>query len=267
MRGDRTAAKRPTRAEQEKALRAGHTATPRERLRTTVRTTMAAATGTEEFFTILRSAGVLVDIQRFPSGDIRGYKVALPGDTNAKGEPVWFSGSTLGPDLSYPKISERLAPTESAPVDRHSGRRRTAWQQVTDAADRIPDVLDQADDAVGQAHITVLAETLDALPLIAPASYRPQLAQAAAAFERASRSCIRARHQQTQVTRRAIKAIVREPRPRTEPSSRFSSTPCSWPSSRPSTGTTSATTTSKPKPPAKQLNTYTPPTRPPPSSP
>ncbi|MGW6984020.1 hypothetical protein ACWGE1_32030 [Streptomyces sp. NPDC054932] len=140
---------------------------------------MAAATGTEEFFTILRSAGVLVDIQHFPSGDIRGYIVALPGDTNGNGEPVWFSGSTLGPDLSYPKISERLAPTEPAPIGRHSGRRQTAWQQVTDAADQIPDVLDQADDAVGQAHITVLAETLDALPLIAPANYRPQLAQAA----------------------------------------------------------------------------------------
>ncbi|WP_371588030.1 relaxase/mobilization nuclease domain-containing protein [Streptomyces virginiae] len=214
VRGDRTASKRPTRAEQEKALRAGHTATPRERLRATVRTSVAAATGTEEFFTILRSAGVLVDIQHFPSGDIRGYKVALPGDKNAKGEPVWFSGSTLGPDLSYPKIRERLTPTESTPTGRHSGRRRSAWQQVTDEAARIPDVLAQADDAVGQAHITVLAETLDALPLIAPASYKPQLAQAAAAFERASRSRIRARHQQAQATRRAIKAIVREPAPK-----------------------------------------------------
>ncbi|WP_405979928.1 relaxase/mobilization nuclease domain-containing protein [Streptomyces sp. NBC_00158] len=214
VRGDHTAAKRPTRAEKEKALRAGHTATPRERLRTTVRTTVAAATDTEEFFTILRSAGVLVDVQHFPSGDIRGYKVALPGDTNAKGEPVWFSGSALGPDLSYPKISERLAPTELAPMGRHSGRPPTAWQQVTDGVDQIPDVLEQADDVVGQAHITVLAEILDALPLIAPAGHRPQLAQAAAAFERASRSRIRAHHQQAQATRRAVKAIVREPAPK-----------------------------------------------------
>ncbi|MCX5377558.1 relaxase/mobilization nuclease domain-containing protein [Streptomyces sp. NBC_00091] len=214
VRGDRTATKRPSRAEQEKARRTGSATTPRERLRTTVRTAVAAATDTEEFFTILRGTEVLVDIQRFPSGDIRGYKVAFPGDTNAQGEPVWFSGSTLGPDLSYPKISERLAPTEPATKDGYSGRRRTAWQQVVDAAYRLPDVLDQADDAVAQAHITVLAETLDALPLIAPASYKPQLAQAAAAFERASRSRIRARHQQAQATRRAIKAIVREPAPK-----------------------------------------------------
>ncbi|MBW5481139.1 relaxase/mobilization nuclease domain-containing protein [Streptomyces bambusae] len=214
IRGDHTAAKRPTRAEQEKARRSGHAVTPRERLRTTVRTAVAAATDTKEFFTILRGAGVLVDIQHFPSGDIRGYKVALGGDTNKDGEPVWFSGSALAPDLSYPKISERLAPTGPGPTDRPPGRRRTAWQQVTDAATRIPDILDEADDAVAQAHITVLAETLDALPLIAPANYKPQLAQAAAAFERASRSRIRARHQQAQATRRAIKAIVREPAPK-----------------------------------------------------
>ncbi|MCJ0868563.1 relaxase/mobilization nuclease domain-containing protein [Streptomyces sp. AP-93] len=214
VRGDRTAAKRPTRAEQEKARRTGNATTPRERLRTNVRTAAAAATSTEEFFTILRGAKVLVDIQHFPSGDIRGYKVALPNDTNAKGEPVWFSGSTLGPDLSYPKISERLATTDPAPTSWHSGRRRSAWQQVANAAAQIPDVLDQADDAVGQAHITVLAETLDALPFIVPASYKPQLAQAATAFERASRSRIRARHQQAQATRRAIKAIVREPAPK-----------------------------------------------------
>ncbi|PWK72051.1 hypothetical protein BCL76_103280 [Streptomyces sp. CG 926] len=212
-RGDRTAARRPTRAEQEKARRTGRTVTPAERLRTTVRTAVAAATDTEEFFTIVRGTGVLVNVLHFPSGDIRGYKVALPDDTNAKGEPIWFSGSTLAPDLSYPRISERLAPTRSAPADQPS-RRRTAWQQVTDAATRIPEILAQADDTTAQAHITVLAETLDALPLIAPADYKHQLAQAATAFERASRSRIRAHPQQAQATRRAVKAIVREPAPK-----------------------------------------------------
>ncbi|MEU9298851.1 relaxase/mobilization nuclease domain-containing protein [Streptomyces sp. NPDC048269] len=267
VRGDRTAAKRPTRAEQEKALRAGHTATPRERLRTTVRTTVAAATGTEEFFTILRSAGVLVDIQRFPSGDIRGYKVALPGDTNAKGEPVWFSGSTLGPDLSYPKISERLAPTEPDPIGQHSVRRRTAWQQVTDAADRIPDVLDEADDAVGQAHITVLAETLDALPPSPPPATGPswprQPRPSSGPAAPASAPATTRPRPHAGPSRRSCG----NPHPRTAPSSRPSSTPSSWPSSRPSSGTTPASTTSRPKPLAGQPNTCTPPTRPPPSSP
>jgi hypothetical protein len=111
-RGDRTAAKRPTRAETEKAQRTGHHLTPRERLRATVRTAVALATSPEELFHLLsRSDGILIKVQRFPSGDIRGYKVALQGDTNTAGEPVWFSGSTLAPDLSFPKIRESLAAT------------------------------------------------------------------------------------------------------------------------------------------------------------
>ncbi|GAA0293910.1 hypothetical protein GCM10010302_35680 [Streptomyces polychromogenes] len=60
----------------------------------------------------------------------------------------------------------------------------------------------------------MLAETLDTLPLIAPTDYKHQLAQAATAFERASRSRVRAHHQQAQATRRAVKAIVREPAPK-----------------------------------------------------
>ncbi|MGW7492940.1 hypothetical protein ACWGKA_01285 [Streptomyces luteogriseus] len=37
--------------------------------------------------------GVRVDIQHFPSGDVRNYKVAVEGDTNAADEPIRFSGS------------------------------------------------------------------------------------------------------------------------------------------------------------------------------
>ncbi|WP_328969393.1 relaxase/mobilization nuclease domain-containing protein [Streptomyces sp. NBC_00239] len=213
IRGDRTAAKRPTRAEQEKARRTGRTTTPRERLRTTVRTALSAATSTEEFFQVLAGAGVLVDVQHFPSGDVRGYKVALDGDTNKDGHPVWFSGSTLAPDLSYPKIAERFT-SMFAPASPESDNSRPAWQQVTDATDRLPDLLDRSEEGVAQAHIAVLAETLDALPLIAPVDLQPQLLQAAAAFERANRSRIRARHEQAQATRRAVKAIVREPAPK-----------------------------------------------------
>ncbi|MFF9013573.1 relaxase/mobilization nuclease domain-containing protein [Streptomyces sp. NPDC014870] len=210
-RGDRTAAKRPTRAEQEKAHRVGNARTARERLRTTVRTALAAATAPEEFFRILKGSGVLVDIQHFPSGDIRGYKVALDGDTNAQGQPVWFSGSTLAPDLSYPKIADRLATSDTASVFPPES---AAWLRLTQAVDRMPDHIAHDDDGAGQAHIVVLAETLDALPIVAPANLQPQLVHAAAAFERASRSRIRARHQQAQATRRAVKAILREPAPK-----------------------------------------------------
>ncbi|WP_187413002.1 relaxase/mobilization nuclease domain-containing protein [Streptomyces sp. WAC01526] len=209
-RDDRTAAKRPTRAEQEKARRTGNPRTTREGLRTIVRTALSAATSTEEFFNILDGSGALVDIQYFPSGDIRGYKVALAGDTNKDGQPVWFSGSTLAPDLSYPKIIERLVSTEATVADPPHA---PAWRRLALAVDQTPDLLAHSEDDAGQAHIAVLAEALDALPLIAPGSLRPQLVQAAAAFERASRSRIRARHQQTQATRRAVKAILRTPPP------------------------------------------------------
>lgn len=210
-RGDRTATKRSTRAEQEKAHRTGRPQTARERLRITARTALAAATTPQEFFTILGGSGVLVEIQRFPSGDIRGYRTALDGDTNKDGQPVWFSGSTLAPDLSYPKISERLASAESpSPMPPEPD----AWRRLAQATDRVPDLLASSDDRTGQAHIAVLAETLDALPLVAPADLRPQLMRAAGAFERAGRSRIRADHQQARATRHAVKAILREPAPK-----------------------------------------------------
>ncbi|MET9917415.1 relaxase/mobilization nuclease domain-containing protein [Streptomyces sp. NPDC006435] len=210
-RGDRTAAKRPTRAEQEKARRTGNARTAREHLRTVVRTAVSAATNTEEFFRIVEGAGALVDVQYFPSGDVRGYKVALDDDTNAHGEPVWFSGSTLAPDLSYPKIAERLMATASTPAERADA---PVWRRLTRAVDGIPDSLAHSEDDAGQAHITVLAEALDTLPLLAPAAIRPRLVEAATAFERAARSRVRAHHQQAQAIRRAVKAILHEPAPK-----------------------------------------------------
>lgn len=213
-RGDRTAAKRPSRAETEKAQRNGHQQTAREQLRTTVRTAVSAAAGPEEFLRLLTDAeGVLVDVQYFPSGDIRGYKVALPGDTNAAGEPVYFSGSKLAPDLSYPQIRERLAATEAAPErERTNAQRPDPWHQATAAIDRIPTLLGRGeDDAAAQAHLAAFGETLDALPLRAPQDLRPQLRQAAAAFERATRSRTRSDHQHARALRGAVKDMLRQP--------------------------------------------------------
>ena len=206
--GDGTAAKRPTRAETEKAYRTGRSRTPREQLRTTLRTVVAVATSPEEYLHLLAGSGILVETLRFPSGDIRGYKVALEGDTNAQGRPIWFSGSTLAPDLSYPQIRDRLTATDPPANGPH---RPDPWHQATAATERIPHHLDQNDDPVSQAHITAFAEALDALPLYAPQAIRPQLRQAALAFERASRSRIHADHQHARALRNAIRAIARQP--------------------------------------------------------
>ena len=213
VRGDRTADKRPTRAEKEKASRSGHQFTSRETLRTTIRTAVSLAANPEEFVAVLAGAeGILVEVQRFPSGDIRGYKVALEGDTNAAGEPIWFAGSTLAPDLSFPQISERLAATEPRPGNLGSQQRGhhrpNPWHQATAAIERIPAILGQDDDSAAQAHLAAFGEALDALPRLAPRDLRPQLRQAAITFERAARSRIKADHQHARALRGAVRAMA-----------------------------------------------------------
>ncbi|UED85034.1 mobilization protein [Streptomyces profundus] len=205
-RGDRTAASRPTRAEREKAHRAGHTGTARECLRTLIRTAVAAASSPEEFLALLaHTPDVLVELHRLPSGDIRGYKAALRGDTNAAGEPVWYAGSTLAEDLSWPRIRQRLpAASFHAPA---------SWHRTADAIEGIPHHLHHAPDPAAQAHINALGETLDLLPLLAPPILRAQLQSAAAAFERATRSRIRAQHDQARALRTTIRALLRQPPP------------------------------------------------------
>ncbi|WP_330338462.1 relaxase/mobilization nuclease domain-containing protein [Streptomyces sp. NBC_00557] len=213
VRGDRTAAQRPTRAETEKARRTGKTKTSRERLRTTVRQLVSIATSPEEFLHLLDDVdGVLVDVQHFPSGDVRGYKVAVEGDTNSTGEPIWFSGAKLAPDLSFPKIAERLTVIDVAPVTEPGSRPRpNPWHQATAAAERIPHHLDHGDDTAAQAHIATLGEAIDILPLLAPSHLRPQLQQAATAFERATRSRIRAQQDHARALRSAVRTLHTTP--------------------------------------------------------
>ncbi|MER6010119.1 relaxase/mobilization nuclease domain-containing protein [Streptomyces bluensis] len=212
VRGDRTAAKRPTRAEQEKARRAGHDKTAPERLRATVRTAVAAASSMEEFVDLLRHIdGVLVEIVYFPSGDVRGYKVALDDEANG---PIWYSGSKLAPDLSFPKIQERLKAIEAQPTGKPGRRQPNPWHQATAATERIPRRLNQDDDEASQAHLAAFGEALDALPLLAPQPLRPQLREAATAFERATRSRIQAEHHHARALRGAVRAMLRQPAPK-----------------------------------------------------
>ncbi|MBQ0848138.1 mobilization protein [Streptomyces sp. BH-SS-21] len=210
VRGDHTAAKRPTRAEQEKARRAGQDLTARERLRTTVQGAVAAATSTEEFVRLLQQTdGVLVSVKHFPSGDVRGYTVAVRGDTNSKGEPIWYSGSSLSPDLSFPKIKSRLDATEMP----QSARGTNPWHQATAATERVPHHLDHGDEAAGQAQLAALGEAFDALRFVAPRDVQLQLRQAAKTFDRATRSRIQADHEHARALRGAIRAVVRTPAP------------------------------------------------------
>jgi hypothetical protein len=103
---DRSAARRSTRAETEKAARLGHGEAPRDRLRREVQTAAGGARDAGEFFDRLRGAGVLVRERQSPTqpGQVTGYAVAWPGFHNRDGQPVWYGGGRLAADLSLPKL-------------------------------------------------------------------------------------------------------------------------------------------------------------------
>ncbi|WP_329336173.1 relaxase/mobilization nuclease domain-containing protein [Streptomyces sp. NBC_00663] len=205
--GDGTAAKRATSKEHFKAKRLGQEAATREVLRLRVRRAVAAAADEAEFFALLDATGVTVRLKLGPSGDALGCNFALPGDTNDKGEPVFYSGSTLAPDLSLPKIRQRLATTSPEPAPARPGN---PWHQATAATERIPHHLTHGDDPTAQGQLVALGAALDLLPVTAPAALRAKLQQAAAAFERATRSRITADFNSTRVLRGNVQAILRD---------------------------------------------------------
>ncbi|WP_406862145.1 mobilization protein [Streptomyces sp. HUAS MG47] len=206
--GDGTAAKRPTSKEHFKAKRQGQDTTTREILRTRVRRAVAAASTETEFFALLDATGVTVRPKTGPSGDTLGYSVALPGDLNKHGEPVWFSGSTLAGDLSLPKIRHHLTNTTPEPA---TARPADPWHQATAATERIPHHLTHSSDHIAQGQLVALGGTLDLLPLTAPAAARSELERAAALFERATRSRITADANSARVLHRSVQTILRTP--------------------------------------------------------
>ncbi|MGQ4373846.1 relaxase/mobilization nuclease domain-containing protein [Streptomyces sp. SAS_267] len=217
--GDGTAAKRATSAERHKAEREGRDRPARDELRETVRRAVAGADGEEEFFGRLAAAGLLIRKRVAPSGDLLGYKVALPDDRNSEKEPVFYAGSTLAPDLSLPRIRERWTlPAEVASSADDSrpeqpdlpdmtgpafARRRAAaatWQALL--------IIDHGDDGTAAAQIAAAGEMLDALAKTSAAHTRAQLREAAFVFERASRSHMKAVRGHDRALRQAARDLV-----------------------------------------------------------
>ncbi|MEU0120203.1 relaxase/mobilization nuclease domain-containing protein [Streptomyces albidoflavus] len=214
--GDGTAAKRPTSAERHKAERQGRERTAREELRESVRRAVAGARSDEEFFERLAAAGLLIRKRAAPTGDLLGYKVALPDDLNKDGEPVFYPGARLAPDLSLPRIRERWSGDaqdvpaawreeviRTGPGSPASARRGTAsavWQAVL--------VVEHGEDGVAAAHIAAVGEVLDALAKTSAAHTRRELHDAATAFERASRSHVRAVRGHDRALRQAARDLV-----------------------------------------------------------
>ncbi|WP_431993376.1 relaxase/mobilization nuclease domain-containing protein [Streptomyces albogriseolus] len=205
------AAKRPTRAESEKAARNGRDRAAREQLRRMVRTALSHAHSVEEFLNLLADAGLQVETRTLPSGDLKGYKVALPDDTNTDFEPIWYSGSSLATDLSLPKIQERLAATELAAPQPAGRLRPNPWHQAAATIERIPHHLAQDNPATASAHLVAFGEILYALPALAPAHLRAELRQAAFAFEYAVNTRARVDHQHARAIRGALRTIGSHP--------------------------------------------------------
>ncbi|MGV9524865.1 relaxase/mobilization nuclease domain-containing protein [Streptomyces griseus] len=213
--GDGTAAKNPSSAEKFKAERTGRPETSRETLREAVRRAVAGADSEEEFFTRLREAGVRVKLRHAPSGDALGYNVALPGDRNRDGDPVWYPGSKLAPDLSLPKIRLRLTDGAAEPSAPAVGADRTNWspparqrRNATVIAERSATLLERDEDGDAAAQLVGVGELLDAVAQTSPATTRAELAAAARAFERATRSHVRAERADTRALRSAARGIV-----------------------------------------------------------
>ncbi|MFJ7986449.1 mobilization protein [Streptomyces sp. NPDC096351] len=209
-RGDGTAAQRPTSAERHKAERQGRERTAREELRETVRRSVAGATSDEEFFDRLTASGLLVKKRVAPSGDLLGYKVALPDDRNKDGEPVYYPGARLAPDLSLPRIRERWSRDQPEPLPpagppTPAAARRRAAAALSEAIL----VIHSGEDAVAAAHIAATGEVLDALAKTSAAHTRHELQEAARAFERATRSHIRATRGHDRALRQAARELVR----------------------------------------------------------
>ena len=188
---DRTAARRPTRPESEKARRRGLPEAPRITLRRAVSTAATGASSEREFFARLDQAGVLVR-KRFSTrnpSEITGYAVALPHDTTRAGASVWFGGGKLAADLTLPKLRCRWQATGPRPGDRFTAAERAAiWEHAArtaaGAAEQIRNVT-ATDPAVAADAAWAAADTLHAS---AAALGSRVLRQAADSYDRAARA-------------------------------------------------------------------------------
>lgn len=212
--GDGTAAKNPTSAEKFKAERTGRPETSRETLRDAVRQAIAGANDEKEFFTRLHEAGLRVKMRHAPSGHALGYNVALPADRNRHGEPVWYPGSKLAPDLSLPKIRLRLTEGVAERATPPAAASQADWspparerRSATGIAEHAAVLLDGDDDEAA-AQLIGAGELLDAVAQTSPAATRAELVAAARAFERATRSHVRAERADIRALRSAARGIV-----------------------------------------------------------
>ncbi|MDF6018883.1 mobilization protein [Streptomyces sp. JH34] len=207
--GDLTAPRTPTGAERAKAERQGQTVTARHWLRERAYAVAAAVHTEADYFTVLQSLGIKVKTRLGPeSGDVIGYSLAAPGDTNSAGEPIWYGGSKLAPDLSINRLRERLPDQEVTDRPRFAADPAEPWQHTITAIQTAHFALDSDDHAAAQAHLAAFGDALYNIASATPGPHRAELRAAAMSFNRARRSTTRADHQAASALRQAAKELA-----------------------------------------------------------
>jgi hypothetical protein len=188
---DRTAARRPTRAETEKALRNERREAPRIALLRAVSTAAAGASGEAEFFARLEQAGVLVRkrVSTRDAGRVTGYAVALADDVSRTGGPVWFGGGKLAADLTLPKLRQRWEPAPFADPSRAPSRSPGYMADWDDAACATAGATQYVRDAGAGIGVDDTASAVAGILRVAAAVLRSgPLLLAADTYDRAARS-------------------------------------------------------------------------------
>jgi len=189
---DRTAARRPGRAEEGKADRQHRTEAPRVSLRRHAAAAAAAAGGEDEFFALLEQAGVLVRLRHSTQnpGEVTGYAIALPGDTGRDGKPVWYGGGKLAADLTLPKLRARWDPARTGPGPRPGpAGPDAAWDHAASAAAAASDQLQAGSGPdPGPDAGDIAWAAADVLRAAAAVLGSPALRLAADAYDRAARA-------------------------------------------------------------------------------
>jgi hypothetical protein len=194
---DRTAPKYPSRAENEKAGRRGLDEAPRVTLRRAVSVAAASSVTVEEFFARLQAAGITVR-QRYSTnnpGQVTGYAVALNGDVNKDGKPVWYSGGKLAADLTWPKLALHWHPARQVTdIELTDAERAALFEDAAKAAANATEHIrafaatspGAAADAA-QAAADTLHVAADTLHVAAAILHSRPLRQVANFYERAAR--------------------------------------------------------------------------------
>ena len=191
---DRTAVRRPTSTETRKATRQRRSEVPRDQLRRDVRHAAAAASTEDEFFGLLQESGVIIKLRHSQHNinQVTGYAVALPDATTAGGDPIFYSGGKLAPDLSLPRLCHRWQPA-TGPVWSTPTNAAARGQAYAYAAEQVRTATQQmntgspSDDGEADAAAMAAADVLTVTARKMQGRRRGPLSRAAEALDRAAR--------------------------------------------------------------------------------